>query len=267
MARMLMPVVVLTLLQGCANPFSEYYYDNTEGIDLAKADYLVLPTAAPVLYRGADQDQDILRMYEDNYELLGYSSFSAGDVDEKDAIKQAAKVSAEIVYLHSTYVGSESGSVPVTVPIVQNSTTSLYGSNYGAGGYSAFSGAAYSTAYGSHTTYIPYTVHRSDYFATYWIKMKPPRLGILPRDLTPELKRKLASNKGLLIYAVVKGSPAFEADILSGDVLKAVGDFPMLDYETFGRAIAFYEGKEVSLKIVREGQEVLKTVRLRDGRY
>jgi len=96
----------------------------------------------------------------------------------------------------------------------------LYGSAYGYGGYASYSGTAYTTTYGSKTTYIPYTVHRSDYLATYWIKMKPPIFGTHIKDLTPEIRQQIGSNKGMLVYAVIKGSPAFEADILKGDVLK-----------------------------------------------
>jgi len=47
----------------------------------------------------------------------------------------------------------------------------------------------YTTSYGSKTTCILYTVDRSDYLASYWIKMKPPIFGTHIRDLTPEIIR------------------------------------------------------------------------------
>jgi len=50
--------------------------------------------------------------------------------------------------------------------------------------------------------------------------MKPPIFGTHIKDLTPEIRQQIGSNKGMLVYAVIKGSPAFEADILKGDVLK-----------------------------------------------
>lgn len=254
---------VLALLQGCATPFAQFYYDQTGGADLSKLPSVVLPTGEPQVYRGNDQEQDALKMFEDNYNLVGYSSFNAGNVDENGAVTQAKKVNASVVILYSKYTGSVSGSLPLTLPDTQTSSTSLYGSAYGSGGYASYSGTAYTTTYGSKTTYIPYTVHRSDYLATYWIKMKPPIFGTHIRDLTPEIKQQIGSNKGVLIYAVIKGSPAFEADILKGDVLRKIGDVSVYDQESFQRALSDYESKETNVTILRGEKEITKSVKLR----
>jgi hypothetical protein len=208
------------MFQGCATLFAQFYYDKTGGADLTKLPSVVLPTGEPQVYRGNKPEQDALKMFEDNYNLIGYSLFNARNVDENSAVAQAKKVHAPVVILYSKYTGSVSGSIPLTLPDTQTSSTSLYGSAYGYGGYASYSGTAYTTTYGSKTTYIPYTVHRSDYLATYWIKMKPPIFGTHIKDLTPEIRQQIGSNKGMLVYAVIKGSPAFEADILKSDVLK-----------------------------------------------
>ncbi len=253
---------LLALLQGCAAPFAQFYYDQTGGADLSKLPSVVLPTGEPQVYRGSDQEQDALKMFEDNYNLVGYSSFNAGNVDENGAITQAKKVNASVVILYSKYTGSVSGSVPLTLPDTRSSSTSLSGSAYGSSGYTSYSGTAYTTTYGTKTTYIPYTVHRSDYLATYWIKMKPPIFGTHIIDLTPEIKQQIGSNKGVLIYAVIKGSPAFEADILKGDVLRKIGDVAVFDAESFQKALAEYQGREVDVLIVRGDKELHKSVKL-----
>lgn len=261
--KFLMIFGVLVLLQGCATPFAQFYYDQTGGVDLSKLPSVVLPSGEPQVYRGNDQEQDTLKMFEDNYNLVGYSSFNAGNVDENGAVTQAKKVNASVVILYSKYTGSVSGSVPLTLPDTTTSTTSLYGNAYGSGGYATYSGTANTTTYGTKTTYIPYTVHRSDFLATYWIKMKPPIFGTHIRDLTPEIKQQIGSNKGVLIYAVIKGSPAFEADILKGDVLRKIGDVSVYDQESFQRALSDYEGKETTVTILRGEKEITKSVKLR----
>lgn len=253
---------VLALLQGCATPFAQFYYDQTGGVDLSKLPSVVLPTSEPQIYRGNDQEQDALKMFEDNYNLVGYSSFNGGNVDENGAVTQAKKVNASVVIWYSKYTGAVSGSVPLTLPGTRTSSTLLSGSSYGSGGYTSYSGTAYTTTYGTNTTYIPYTVHRSDYLATYWIKMKPPIFGTHIRDLSPEIKQQIGSNKGVLIYAVIKGSPAFEADILKGDVLRKIEDVVVFDEESFQKALTEYQGREVDVLIVRGDKELHKSVKL-----
>lgn len=256
---------ILILLQGCATPFAQFYYDQTGGVDLSKLPSVVLPTGEPQVYRGNDQDQDTLKMLEDNYSMIGYSLFNAANIDENGAVTQAKKVNASFVILYSKYTGSTNGSVPLVLPDTKTSSTSLQGSAYGSGGYASYSGTAYTTTYGTKTTYIPYTVHRSDYLATYWIKMKSPIFGIHIGDITPEIKKRIGSNKGLLVFAVIKGSPAFEADILKGNVLRKIADISVYDQESFQRALSKYEGKEIIVTIFRDEKEIVKSVKLRSG--
>jgi membrane-associated protease RseP (regulator of RpoE activity) len=218
----------------------------------------VMPSEKPQVYRGNDPASDYLRLSEDGYSLLGYSSFNAGPTNETGALDQAALLHAAVVLLYSKYTGTVNGSFPLTLPDTKTSTST----GYGTVGSTSFSGSATTTTYGTKTTYIPYSTPRSDYQATYWIKRKPPILGIIPRELTPELRQEIGSNKGLLIYAVVKGSPAFEADVLDGDVLKSIGGVSTNDYDTFEKALADNQGKEVEVILIRAGVELHKTIKL-----
>jgi len=89
------------MFQGCATPFAQFYYDKTGGADLTKLPSVVLPTGEPQVYRGNKPEQDALKMFEDNYNLIGYSLFNAGNVDENGAVAQAKKVHASVVILYS----------------------------------------------------------------------------------------------------------------------------------------------------------------------
>jgi len=257
----LVVLFLAALLYGCTSPFAQFYYDQTGGADLSKSPFVVFSTGEPIIYRGSNLDQEALKMLEENYSLVGYSSFNAGNVNEKDAITQEKKVNASIAIVYSKYTGTETGSLPLTLPDTKTSSTSFYGNAYGSGGYGTYSGTVNTTTYGTTTTYIPYTIHRSDYLVTYWIKRIPPVFGVHIRDLTPEIKQQIGSNKGMLIFAVIKGSPAFDADILKGDVLRRIGEVVVFDMETFAASIAKNEGRETDVVLFRGDREIQKSVR------
>lgn len=263
MKRIMLLAIMSMMMVGCTTPFSQFYYDQTGGVDITKIPTVIISHDEPKVFRGSKEEEDSLQMLENGYALVGYSSFNAGNVNENEVIDQAKKVHASVVILYSKYTGTVSGVLPLTLPDIQTSTTSLDGIVYGSGGYASYSGTAYTTTYGTKTTYIPYSVHRADYLATYWVKLKPPIFGTYIRELTPEIKHQIGSNKGVFIYAVVKRSPAFEADILQGDVLRKIGDITIYDQDSFQRALSQYEGKEVGVIIIRDGKEIIKFVKLR----
>ena len=249
-------------LAACANPFVQFYQDRTDGTDLTKSSVVVLPTGEPKMFRGADQEADYQRMLEDGYNLVGFSSFNGADVNVDDALTQAKAVHAEIVLIYSKHTGTRSGMLPLTLPDIQTSTTMLSGSTYGSSGYGSFSGSANTTTYGTQTTYIPYSVNRHDYFASYWIKMKPPLFGIHARDLTPELRQKIGSNKGVYVFAVIRNSPAWSADILKDDIIAKISSAEIIDKPTFHKTIRENAGKKVTVEILRNGQRIVKEVTL-----
>ncbi len=138
----------------------------------------------------------------------------------------------------------------------------MNGSIFGSGGYGTYSGTANTTTTGTTTTSVPYSINRYEYLATYWIKAKTPVLGIRCNDLPTEIRQKIGSNKGLLVIAVVKESPAFYADILKGDVIKKVGEIETYDKNTLPNVIEKYAGQKVQIELIRDGKEIHKDVQL-----
>ena len=250
------------LLCGCAAPFGQFYYDQTGGIDITEVPSVVISNEDPTLFRGSDPEKDAQRMMEEGYLIVGYSSFNAGNVNERDAITQAKKVHAIAVLSYSRYTNTVSGAMPFTVPDTQTSTTSLYGSVHGYGGSATYSGGSNTTTYGTRTAYMPYSVRRHDYLATYWVKLKQPVFGTHTRDLTNELRQKIASNKGALVIAVIKGSPAFRADILKGDILKKISNVDIYDVSSVQDALGQHAGEEVTVEILRDGKTIEKQIKL-----
>jgi S1-C subfamily serine protease len=177
-------------------------------------------------------------------------------------LSRPKNVHAAVVITYSQYTNTVSGAIPITAPNTQTSSTSFNGSAYGSAGYQTFSGTADTTTYGTKTTYIPYNINRFDHGATYWVKVKRPISGLYVTDLTPEVRQKLGSNKGLLVYAVIKDSPAFRADILKGDILRKIGDIDIYDLKKFQEVMIQYAGQKVHIEILREGQTIKKDIEL-----
>ena len=264
MKHLAITLMVLFLSACAANPFSQFYYDQTGGIDLTTLNTVILPglNEKPILYRGNTPEEDRIKMLENGYGIVGYSSFNAGNVNENDVFVQAKKVHASVIVLYSQYTNTVSGSLPLTLPDNQTSTTSAYGSVYGSGGYGTYTGSATTTTYGTKTTYIPYSVRRYDYSATYWIKMKEPRIGTYVVDLDADKRAEIQSNKGMLIEAVIKNSPAYRSDIFRGDILRKIGDVDIYDGKSFQEALEKYAGQTVSVIIYRDGEIIEKQIQL-----
>jgi len=258
---LLLPIIIG--LSACAaNPFSKFYYDLTNGQDLTKLKHISLLEEGqePLLYKGSDKDEDRIKMLENNYVMVGYSSFNAGNVNENGVFTQAKKVRATAIVLYSQYTNTVSGSMPLTLPNTQTSNTNISGNVYGSGGYANYSGYANTTTYGTKTTYIPYNVRRFDYGATYWVKRKNTTFGLIPIDLDANLRAEIQSNKGMLVEAVIKDSPAYRADIFRGDILKSIGTVNIYDIKNYEEALKKYAGMSVKVVILRSGKLIEKEV-------
>jgi len=252
--------LAVLFLAGCANPYAEFYTDRTGG--KFPDDFEAL-SGVPELISGSDQGKDYELMTEEGYGLVGYSSFNAADVNSKKALAMAKKVNASKVLIYSKYTNTVSGSTPLTLPDTQTSTTNINGNVYSNGGYSSYNGTGTTTTYGTKTTYIPYSVNRYEYFASYWAKIKKFRLGAFVKDLDANTRAQTQSNKGVIVTAVVKRTPAFDSDIFKGDIFKKIGDVEISEGSDFMKAIDKYEGKNTKILIYRNGSLIEKNVAIK----
>jgi len=251
-------VIGALLLAGCANPYKQFYTDNTGGMDFFKNGYAILPSNGPQLMRGGNQDEDAQKMMEDNYVLLGYSSFFGREFKESLAIAQGKEIHADVVLLYMNFKDTQSGNMPLVLPDTQTSTTQ----GTGVVGMTPYSGSFTTTTYGSRTMYMPFNVNRYDYLAWYWVKRRVPLLGIIPRDLTAEERKKIGTNKGIFIAVTVKNSPAYKADVFKGDIIIKIDDEDVLGAKEFLEFIKEKAGKKVVLTIVRDGNQLTKEIQL-----
>lgn len=115
--------------------------------------------------------------------------------------------------------------------------------------------------YGSKTTYIPMTVNRYDYGAVYLIKQKFI-LGVHWRPLESQERQLLQSNSGLYVDAVANGTPAFDSDILPGDIIESLNGQKVYDAKIASSLLGQLKGQQVSVALYRNGHLITKAVQL-----
>jgi len=223
-------VAISLALSGCANMYEKYYKDRTGGGDLTRSSRVILSSDMPEQLSGRNgrEAEDNLRMVEDGFRLIGMSSFTgpqAGAAHPGNAVTQAGKVHASAVMIYPPK-------------------------------YAGTAGGIHGALAGPYPTY--------EFLATYWTKLKPPIFGIYVDPLSAEPMENTRSNKGVIVQAVVRNSPAFRAGILRGDVLTHIGEKEIADRQGLSNALDQYVGKTVIVKYVRAGKEFTKEVAFND---
>ena len=84
-------------------------------------------------------------------------------------------------------------------------------------------------------------------------------LGITVQDLTPEIAKGLGLKRetGVVVTGVESGSPAADAGIRTGDVIREVNRKPVKDVEDFGQKVEKAKGSDNILFLVQRGQNNL----------
>ena len=256
-------VLAAGLLSGCANPYTKFYTDYTHGIDVLSDSRFVQSTSSPEIVHGTSPLEDKKMMFRKGYGCLGTSSFNGATVNPQYALSQAIKIHADIVLVYSDYTETLSGNMAMTLPDTQTSTSYMNGSVYGSGGgYASYSGTAVTTTHGTRTEYIPYNVQRYDYFASYWKKMKMPSLGVTMNNLSDEAIKALESHKGAEVTIVVENSPAFNNDIIEGDIISEINGTTIQNAQQAQQLLSEQKGKLTKFKIFRNGRYLDKEITL-----
>jgi PDZ domain-containing protein len=253
--------VTLALLTGCSNGFEKYYRPAPPAALAAAAPSLVPPPPTPAVYtHSADMQADGKRLLEDGYAFIGESSFygPANRSNQEQAVAQGKKVGASVVLFKSEYMDTRSGVVPYTVanPAVV-STVNTSGTVYGNGGSASYSGTGTVATPGGYSTYaIPYSVDRNTFYASYWAKRDPNKihLGMYYRPLDDATRHKLERNTGLQVFIVIRGTPAFSANFLEGDILLKLNGRDITDAQSLTAELAQLAGQRVTIDLLRGDQ-------------
>lgn len=242
--RFIPPLIFTCLLAACAstgkpmqeqpstNPYAKSYVSHMAASNTSS-------NAEPQIYRGQDQLEDYQRLLEEGYDMLGYSSFEAGDITPDLLTEQAKKIHADLALV---YV-KRSGRVPPSVKLDQaksRAQSDNINPDAPRGELRNFDKEFYS------------------YFASYWIKLPMPVLGVhVKQD-----REAGFPEKGLEVIAVIKGSPAAAAGLQQGDTLLRLGDVELSKPELLTQAAQRYAGQQTEIVFSRLGNEQRQTVTL-----
>jgi membrane-associated protease RseP (regulator of RpoE activity) len=222
------------------------------GVNVTSVPFIETFSGEPELLSGTNSDNEINQLMSDGWVPVGYSSFNASRVDPSMAQAHARQIGARRVILSSSYQGTISGVMPLTLP---NATTTYHsGTVTGFGGSAMYSGT--STTRGHTTSYIPYSVQRYEYMATYWIKRKSGGWGIICRDLNLDQRKDAETNKGIFVANLANNGSAYDADILPGDIIISIGGTELRGCNDYESVAASTIARNTNVVLIRGGERM-----------
>lgn len=240
---------------GCATNWYSKFYEDYRGPSetVTPLPDGTSPVITHVEFESSAQKEAVKSLLRKNYRVIGQSGFYAAVATEEQLIKHAREIGAEVVLHSSRYMRTKSG----VMSVPQYNPGQTYQSNF-----SGYSGGQY--FYGSGTTrssgsfsnqYVPYSVDLHEYTVLYLVKSKEKlRFGIRFRELNSSEKQRLESNKGVAIHVVVNGSPAYDANLLEGDLVTAIGGQSVTDSESLVSLLNEIPAGIVKFQIIRKGE-------------
>jgi hypothetical protein len=264
--NIIISLVLIGFLSGCVtiNPYEKFYHSYYQGDDIFTDLSFVQTNSVEIHSVNKDEmESAVIGLIKANFAMLGASSFNGALYDEKYLIETARKKGANVVIYTAAYTDTESGSIPLTLPDIQNTTFNYSGSvsSYD-GGYGSYSGYGNATTYGTSTTYIPYNSRRYDQNALYFKKLsKLPPLGIFFNSLSKEETLKYQRNTGVVVYVVIDDTPAFYENILIGDVIISVNGESVINKISMSKLLDKYSPTgTLRLKILRGTMTIEKNI-------
>lgn len=172
--------------------------------------------------------RDVINDQYSDYRVLGSSDFRSVAVGDYELKSQAATVGASLVAVFSGWVGTvQTGVIGNSVPLKGGGAIGI------------------ATAINNDV---------NEYHAIFLAKYagKKERIGIEMANLPADVQQRLERNKGVLIVGVARG-PAFDANILIGDVLVAINGIQVIDIASTGILVrdACRKGDSFVLSVLR----------------
>jgi len=175
--------------------------------------------------------------------MLGYSKFEGADVPPEKLNEQAKLIKADLVLVYTKLIGNTPVSVTLNKLREQAKMTEEEKKLAGNG------------------KLLPQEQALYEYFATYWVKLAPPLIGLHVKGPSED-----QSIKGLTVLAVVNKSPADKAMIVKDDVLLRIGEIAMLKPEALTEAAQRYAGQTVNVALHRGDNDLTLPMTLNSKR-
>lgn len=245
-------VVMIISFSGCTSSYKKFYrpVDNKGTVNVQTS----VVENPIILSSTGNPEKDIGSLFFKGLGIIGDSVFNGEQESIKGAIKQAKEVGATHIVVAKRYSRTISGTMPITVPDNNNSYSSGNVSVYGSGGYATGTYSGTTTTYGTKTTYVPYSVDRYDQLALFFAPLEKKGYGVILSELTNEQKQMIGSNKGVSVWAVREGSPAYKVDIIPGDIIQSINGV------SIGGVKDLPWGVPAKINIWRSGKVLEKTI-------
>ena len=248
--RFLLVLILCGLLGwGCqkrVSPFTLTYMDETGGLDFKTSPYFEKPDGYPVVIESfpGNIKKDETQLENDGYVLIGRSSFNAQSQHEHGVTQQAKKVGAAraLWYNKHTHTETTTGRSLYSSQPKYDSSGTIVGFN------NKYRDETYKTMYFDHG-------------ASYWAKVSDRviRLGVAVKDHTQN------QQQGMEIVGVRKDSPAAQAGLQKGDILRRIGEVKIYNRGAFLRALKKYAGTITQVVFLQNGEEFTRDIKLNTG--
>lgn len=174
----------------------------------------------------SDPQTDVGNMWRKGFAAIGYTSFNTSNDKTADAMKLARKLKARYVIVSTSLLSSHTSAVPLTLPNTTTSSTNGTVSAYGSSGSASGTYTGTTTTYGTQTTYIPITINRFEKNAIFFMEAPKRGAGIRLRDLNDKEVAAVETRRAFVVMFVRDDSPAYNADLLPGDIVLQVNGLP-----------------------------------------
>ena len=212
-------LLLVLVIVACAQSGYKTFYKQVVDVTTLPSVELLQPADAPQVLESDDIGRDIKILRSKHYVVIGHSSFNGGYEDVKNAVLQARRVGATVVLVGAEYTNTQTSTSTLLVPNTQ--TTYHSGSVYGGGSHGSYSGT--STSHGTTSVPITTSQRRYDQEAVFFAKAAQKiRYGVSLLDLTPEQRLQIERNTGAYIDFIFEETPAFDSNVLAGDILIAI---------------------------------------------
>lgn len=225
------------------NPYEANYYAQHTGA-------VTVSGNTPTVLVGKDKEADNITMLEQGFDLLGSSSFQAGDVPPSLLSEHAKRIGAEQALVYVSKVSEK------TAASRARELREIAKKNGG-----SVDDADIKTTAGT----------QYDYLATYWFKLPTPLLGLHVIKLKAgqghaDQEEAALLEKGLKVVAVIHDSPAHVAGLQRGDVILSVADTAVEQAEMLSKTVVAHQGETVKIAYVRNGMALQTTALLNTRR-
>ncbi len=232
----LLTVIIMSFANFSMNPVTESYKnvkDKSSVKEIDKKDIQML--------RSDDVKRDYRLLFEEGYDIKGYSTFESDYISESSIKAHAKKIGSELVIYSKNFEG-------------QNIDLE----------WDPFIGRRYcrDLFYCDRGDWQYVYKNNYSYMVVFMTKTSLSGTGLLVEELSINKRKEIESNIGLEITAIRKDSDAYLKNIVPGDILTKIDGNIIKDKKTYDDIINASKGKIIKLSIIRKDKTIEKEIQL-----